>query len=351
MSGARAARVPVPRVPVSHVSVPSAAPSSVAGRRRPATTPRPRTRRQKDSELRVLVSGASGLIGTELVRQLEADGHTVLRLVRRQPETRNEVNWAPTARILDFTLLDSVDAVVNLSGTSLAHLPWTARYKKEILSSRIESTHALTDAMRMASSPPPVFLSASAVGVYGDRPGERLTESSARGDGFLAEVVEAWEAAAHLAPEKTRVVTFRSGVVLGDGGALGRLELLTKLGLAGPLGTGGQHWPWVSLHDEAAAIRHLLTSQLSGPVNVVGPTPATADRIMKRLAKDLRRPYGLAVPERLITLALREAGHELLLASQKVSPVRLLSDGFVFRHEKAEQAVDWMVSGQPAPER
>ncbi len=304
----------------------------------------PRSRRQKESQLRVLVSGASGLIGTELTRQLEATGHTVLRLVRRRPEAENEVNWAPTARILDFTLMNSVDAVVNLSGASLGRLPWTAEYRKKILSSRIETTHALTDAMRMAASPPPVFLSASAVGIYGDRPGERLTEQSQRGSGFLADVVEAWEKAAHLAPEKTRVVTFRSGIVLGHGGALSRLETITKLGLGGPLGSGGQHWPWISLYDEAAAIRHLLTSQLSGPVNVVGPTPATADRISRAIATELHRPYRFAVPEKLVSLTLREAGEQLLLASAKVVPEKLLADGFTFRHETAESAIADMLA-------
>lgn len=303
----------------------------------------PRTRRQKESQLRVLISGASGLIGTELTRQLESTGHTVLRLVRRRPQSENEVNWAPTARILDFTLMNNVDAVVNLSGASLGRLPWTGAYRKEILSSRIETTHALTDAMRMASSPPPVFLSASAVGIYGDRPGERLTEQSLRGHGFLADVVEAWEKAAHLAPEKTRVVTFRSGLVLGAGGALSRLETITKLGLGGPLGSGGQHWPWVSLYDEAAAIRHLLTSQLSGPVNVVGPTPSTADRVTKSLATALHRPYRFAVPEKLVSLALQDAGEQLLLASQKVVPERLLADGFSFRHESVESAIAAML--------
>lgn len=287
----------------------------------------------------MLVSGASGLIGTELIRQLEADGHTVLRLVRRQPANDTEFNWAPSAHIVDFTLMNRVDAVVNLSGAPLGHLPWTPRYKRQIVQSRLQTTQALTDAMGMASTPPRVLLNAAAVGYYGDRPGERLSESSRKGTGFLADLVESWENAAQLAPERTRVVTLRSGLVLARGGAMKPLLPLARLGLAGPLGTGGQHWPWISLHDEAAAIRHLITSELSGPVNLAGPTPITADALLQGLATQLHRPYGLPVPEALIGLALQDAGREMLLASQKVIPTRLLDDGFVFRHESADQAV------------
>lgn len=287
----------------------------------------------------MLVSGASGLIGTELIRQLEADGHTVLRLVRRAPTNETEFNWAPSAHMVDFTLMDRVDAVVNLSGAPLGHLPWTARYKRQIVQSRLQTTQALTDAMGMASTPPRVLLNAAAVGYYGDRPGERLSESSSKGTGFLADLVESWENAAQLAPERTRVVTLRSGLVLARGGAMKPLLPLARLGLAGPLGTGGQHWPWISLHDEAAAIRHLITSELSGPVNLAGPTPITADALLQGLATQLHRPYGLPVPEALIGLALQDAGREMLLTSQKVVPTRLLDDGFTFRHESADQAV------------
>lgn len=302
--------------------------------------PRPLKERPR---LRVLVSGASGFIGTELVRQLEADGHTVLKLVRSAPKNPAEFHWAPDSRMIDYGLLESVDAVVNLSGASTGRLPWTAAYKREIRASRVNATQTLAEAMVMTARPPAVFLSGSAVGYYGDRPAERLTEQSARGEGFFPEVVEAWESAAQLVPDSTRVVTLRTGVVVGRGGAFTPLLPLTKFGLSSRFGTGGQHWPWISLHDEAAAIRHLLTSGLRGPVNLVGPTPATSDRVTAYLARALHRPYALRTPESIIRLLLRDAGQELLLTSEKVLPERLLADGFVHEHRTVEQAINAML--------
>jgi uncharacterized protein (TIGR01777 family) len=317
---------------------------------RPAPSPQSAKPPERGRPLTILISGASGLIGTELKRQLAVDGHTVLSLVRRRPRAENEVNWAPSAHTIDFSVMERVDAVVNLSGSSLARLPWTKSYRRQILESRVQATKTLAEAMSAVAQPPRVFLSASGIGYYGDRPGARLTEDSAKGDGFLADVVDAWEKAAHLAPEATRVVTLRSGIVIGRGGVLSPLVPLTKLGLGARFGTGGQHWPWISLYDEAAAIRHLLTSPLSGPVNLVGPTPATSDRITRLVAERLHRWYNLVLPEWALTLGLRDAARDLLLASQQAVPARLLADGFRFRHERVEEAIAAQLGASPAPD-
>lgn len=292
----------------------------------------------RPTPLRVLVSGASGFIGAELCRQLEADGHTVLRLVRRAPTGPNEFRWSPSEKTVDAAAIESADAVINLAGATTGRIPWTRAYKREILYSRVNGTTTLAEAIRASSNPPTIFLNGSAVGYFGDQPGVSLDESGAKGEGFLSDVVQAWEKAAHLAPPTTRVVTFRTGLVVGRGGAFTPLALLTRVGLGARIGTGRQNWPWISLHDEAAAIRHLLTSSLTGVVNLAGPTPATSVQVTRALATALRRWHLLVVP----TFALRllgDAGEDLLLTSEKVVPAKLLADGFVFRDATIEKAV------------
>lgn len=298
--------------------------------------------------MRVLLAGASGMIGGELRSQLAAAGHDVRRLVRREPAASDESRWDPEAHSIDVGLFDWADAVINLSGSSLQRLPWTTATKRRILSSRLQATGTLAEGMRRAAEPPAVFVSGSAVGYYGDRPGQQLTEAATKGRGFLADVVDAWEAAARLVPAGTRVTLARTGVVIGRGGALKPLLPLAKAGLAGPLGGGRQHWPWVSLHDEAAALVHLLTSPLEGPVNIAAPTPATAGELVRALAQAVRRPYFLPVPSFAIELALQDAGRELLLADQLVVPQKLLDDGFVFRDPTVEDAMDRLVEVRAA---
>lgn len=289
--------------------------------------------------MRVLVAGASGFIGRELLAQLEAAGHEVHVLTRGAPSGRRH-HWDPATGAVDVGLVADADAIIDLAGASLQRLPWTQSYKREILRSRIAATSTLVAAMRRAPRRPSTFLNASAVGYYGDRPGEELTEESSMGEGFLPKVVDRWERTASKAPDDVRVVTLRTGVVVGrGGGAFAPLELLTRLGLAGRLGSGRQHWPWISLSDEASAIVHLLTSELRGPVNLEGPEPATNERITAALAEAMDRWHPWTVPAVAIRAALGQAGSELLLADQRAVPRKLLDDSFIFRDRTIEDAV------------
>jgi uncharacterized protein (TIGR01777 family) len=280
------------------------------------------------------------MVGSELTRQLRLDGHEIVSLVRRPPSSPADVTWDPAAGSVPQSAIESADAVINLSGASLGKLPWLPGYKKEILRSRLQTTSTLAAAISSAASPPRVFLSASAVGFYGDRPGEVLTEASPRGEGFLSDVVEQWESAAQVTTDAMRVVTLRTGLVLGAGGSAAPIVALSKVGLGSRLGNGRAVWPWISLYDEAAAIRHLLTSTLSGPVNLTGPTRATSDDITRYVAEKLQRPYLLRLPRWVILAALQEAGSVLLLTSENVSSARLVADGFSFRDSTMQQAID-----------
>lgn len=291
---------------------------------------------------RVLVAGASGYIGTELVSQLEAAGLEVLRLVRREPAGADEFQWNPRAGTIDDRAIERADAVINLAGATTGKIPWTPGYKSEILRSRVEGTRTLAEAIRRSPQPPTVFLSGSAVGFFGSRPGEILSDKSSKGSGFLSDVVYAWEQAARLTPPTTRLVIFRTGIVVGKGGAFTPLNMLTRFGVGSRLGSGRQYWPWISLHDEAAAIVHLLRSDFSGVVSLVGPTPATAETITKTLARHMKKPHWLAVPSFAFRM-LGDAGKDLILVDENVQSPTLASTGFTFTHTTIAQAIDAFV--------
>ncbi len=290
---------------------------------------------------RVLIAGGSGMIGQALAQELRADGwevHTLSRNTDRATTDSHVHAWQPGQQ-LDLDALGGFAAIVNLAGSSISRMPWTAKRRADILDSRIAATTTLVDAMVRAQKPPATFVSGSAVGFYGSRGDETLTEQSAPGNGFLADVCRAWEDAAFAAPKRVRVAVIRTGLVLAGRGALSPLRLLTRFGVAGPLAGGRAWWPWVSLRDEARAIVHILNSRLSGPVNIVAPAEATSATVMRSLASALRRPFWLPAPGWAIRLLLGRAGNELLLASQRVQPTVLVADGFVFTSTTVDAAI------------
>lgn len=294
--------------------------------------------------MRVLVSGASGLVGTEVIRQLKEQGHEPLRLVRRKATAADEVEWNPSEGYLQPGIMETVDAVVNMAGATTGKIPWTAAYKQEIVNSRIDSTRTLVSAMQAAAKRPSVLVSGSASGFYGDSGDRILSESSPKGTGFLSDLAHNWEQEALKAPTDVRVVLVRTTMVMSRKlGALGRLLPLIKLGIGGPLGSGRQWWAWISLPDEAAAIIHLInTPTASGAFNLTAPEPATCGQIVTALAKNLKRPSLIAVPKFALKLLIGEAAVELLLCSQNMTADRLLSTGFKFQHPTLAESAAWV---------
>lgn len=296
--------------------------------------------------MRVLLSGASGLVGTELQKQLIARGDTPVVLVRRTPTQPNEVFWNPLKLELDAKVLEDIDAVVNLAGATTGKLPWTREYKKELISSRILSTRTIVQAIAKTKNKPKVLVSGSASGFYGDTGDSLLAESAPKGEGFLADLANEWEREAMKAPSGVRVVLVRTTMVLSRKlGALGRLLPLIRLGIGGKLGKGNQWWAWISLPDEARAILHLIDHKsASGPYNLTAPEPATAKQLIKALGKELKRPTLIPVPAFALRLVFREGAQELLLCSQKMSAERLLATGFKFEHPSLASACKWVVT-------
>jgi hypothetical protein len=291
--------------------------------------------------MRVAISGASGLIGSALVPALEAAGHDVLKLVRREPADAKEIAWSPAEGSIDTASLAGVDAIVNLSGATIGRR-WNDRRKAEILLSRLASTGLLARTAAELEPRPTVLVNAGGVGIYGDRGDEILTETSTLGSGFLAEVGAAWEAAAEPAREAgIRVVNFRQGIALSrDGGALRRMLTPFKLALGGRVGSGKQWWSWVALDDAVAAYRFALESDLAGAVNVVSPNPATNSQFVKALGHALHRPTVFPLPALGVKAVFGEMGEAALLEGQRALPARLLEAGFTFRYPELDAALE-----------
>ncbi len=293
----------------------------------------------------VAVSGSSGLIGTRLVASLRGDGYRVRPLVRRAPrEDAGEIRWDPLRGVPDSTdlaALEGIDAVVHLAGKSIASGRWTETLKAEIRESRVQSTRFLSETVVRLAQPPRVLISASAIGYYGDRGDEILTEESAPGTDFLARVCREWEAATEPAEAAgVRVAHLRIGVVLAaDGGALGKVLPLFRAGLGGRLGSGRQWWSWISLTDLVRAIRYVLDSGHSGPLNGTAPHPCTNQDWTRALAAELHRPAVLPVPAFALRAALGEMADAMALTSARVLPTRLEASGFRFQHPDLRSAL------------
>ena len=294
--------------------------------------------------MRVLISGASGLIGTELSARLKNQGHEVVHLVRREARNDHEISWAPGQKPLEVGVIDNFDAVVNLAGATTGKLPWTKKYMRELISSRIDSTNTLVEAMQRAAKKPKVFVSGSASGFYGDTGIKTAVETDPKGTGFLSDLAAEWEAAALRAPSEVRVVLVRTTMVLSRKlGALGRLIPLIKAGLGGPLASGKQWWDWISLPDEARAIIHLInTEDASGAYNLTAPQSATCRELVSALAKAFNRPAIVPVPAFALRLAFGLGADELLICNQKLSADKLLETGFVFEHPTLAEAMAWV---------
>lgn len=293
--------------------------------------------------MKVIVGGASGLVGTALRRLLRAEGHEVIRLVRGRPaRDATEIAWDPDGARIDTAALEGADAAVNLAGVSIARWPFTAAHRRRVLESRTRSAALLARGVAEAPRGPRVLVSASAVGYYGDRGDEVLDEDSGHGHGFLAEVCRAWESANDPASQAgVRVVTTRFGIVLsGEGGPLGMMKKPFRLGIGGRIGSGRQWMSWVSITDAVRGILHVIEhGELQGAVNVTSPEPVTNGELTKTLGRVLQRPTWFHLPAGVLKSLLGALADETLLASQRVMPARLQASGFEFREPRLEQAL------------
>ncbi|PKV85389.1 TIGR01777 family oxidoreductase [Streptomyces sp. TLI_146] len=297
--------------------------------------------------MRIAITGSTGLIGTALAQSLRADGHDLVRLVRRPARAGDEVEWDPKRQYVDAGGLAGCEAVVHLAGAGVGDHRWTDAYKKEIRDSRVLGTAALAEALASLDVPPKVLLCGTAIGYYGDTGTRAVDEEAPPGEGFLAGVCVEWEEAAAPAAEAgIRTVFARTGLVVArEGGAWGRLFPLFRAGLGGRLGSGRQYWSFISQHDHTAALRHLLERpELSGPVNLTAPEPVTNREVTAAMARVLHRPALFPVPAPAIRLVLGEFAEDVL-GSQRVLPRRLLDSGFRFAFPTVEGAVAAALKG------
>ena len=291
--------------------------------------------------MRIAITGSSGLIGTALRRSLEADGHDVLRVVRRDggPGT---TTWDPSAGKVDAAAFEGVHGIVHLAGEGIAEKRWTSEQKRRIRDSRVLGTTLLANTLAALTDKPAVLVSGSGIDAYGDRGDEVLTEASSRGTSFLAEVVREWEGA--TAPAEAagiRAAHLRTGIVLdGSGGALPRMVQIARFGLLGKIGSGRQWWSWITLQDQVRGIRHLLDHDVEGPVNLCTANPATNADFTRALGRVLHRPTFLPVPSFGPKLLLgSELAETLLLESKRATPEKLTRSGFRFEHEELDEAL------------
>ena len=289
---------------------------------------------------RIAVTGASGLIGSALVGYLKSQGHTVQRLVRRTAVSSEEITWDPIAGTVDMDALAGVDAVIHLAGAGVSDKRWTKKYKSEILNSRLLGTTTIAKAVAIVK--PQVFISASAIGWYGESGNRAVIESDRVGDDFLAAVCHEWESAADLAGE-VRTVKLRTGLVLDPtGGALGKMLPLFRFGLGGKLSSGKQWWSWITLHDQIRAITFLLENKVSGPVNLTSPNPVTNSEFTAGLARAMHRPALFPVPAFALKIVLGGFSAEVL-GSKKVMPQVLTEAGFTFDYPHISSALEKLV--------
>ena len=288
----------------------------------------------------VAVTGATGLIGTALVSQLRADGYEVKKLVRRPTRSNDEVSWNPTLGEIDLAALDGTDAIIHLAGAGVGDKRWSASYKSEILNSRLLGTTTIAKASSELGVKK--FISASAIGYYGETGNRAVTESDRGGEDFLSVVCREWEAAADLAGD-VPTIKLRTGLVLDPtGGALGRMLPLFRFGLGGKLGSGKQWWSWITLHDQIRAINFLLDSKITGAVNLTAPNPVTNQEFTAALARAMHRPAIFPAPAFALRLALGGFSTEIL-GSKKVMPKVLTDAGFVFDYPHVSNALTALV--------